>query len=109
MEFTNVISKQVWEDRYKKEQDTNLADNFKRVAKYCTKNKDDEKELFDLLNRGLFYFAGRTMSNAGIGKDLTLSNCFCLNSVPDSIEGIFEYVKYGAMTQKSGGGQQASL
>lgn len=44
------------------------------------------------------------MSNAGIGDCLTVNNCYCLNSVPDSMEGIFETVKQGAITQKGGGG-----
>lgn len=103
MKITNPILKQIWEDRYKKGNET-IDDNIKRVAKYISKNDKEEQEFFNVMNQGLFFPAGRTMSNAGIGESLTLNNCFTLNLVPDSIEGIFDYVKYGAMTQKAGGG-----
>lgn len=56
------------------------------------------------MDGGHFFPAGRTMCNAGIGDVLTLNNCFNLNSVPDSMDGIFETVKTGALTQKAGGG-----
>ena len=101
--ITNKISQQIWEDRYRKNNET-LEDNLKRVANYIATNKEEYEQFYNVMNEGLFYPAGRTMSNAGIGRDLTMNNCFTLNLVPDSMEGIYEYVKYGAMTQKAGGG-----
>ena len=101
--ITNKISQQIWEDRYKKENET-FEDNLKRVAKYISFNEKEYEEFYSIMNDGLFYPAGRTMSNAGIGRNLTLNNCFTLNLVPDNMEGIYEYVKYGAITQKAGGG-----
>ena len=67
---------------------------------------DDEEynSFLEVMSEGKFLPAGRTMSNAGIGESLTLNNCFTLNLVPDSMGGIFEHVKYGALTQKAGGG-----
>ncbi len=103
MEFTNKISEQVWKDRYCKNSET-LEDNFRRVAKYCSNDTQEEKDFFEVMNNGLFFPAGRTMSNAGIGKNLTMNNCFVSNSVPDSMEGIFDRVKIGALTHKAGGG-----
>lgn len=44
------------------------------------------------------------MSNAGIGETLTLNNCYVCGSVPDSMDGIFDMVHLGAVTQKAGGG-----
>ena len=101
--ITNLISKQIWEDRYKKHNET-FEESLKRVSNYIGQNSEEKEAFFNVMNDGLFYPAGRTMSNSGIGKDLTLNNCFTLNLVPDSMDGIFEYVKYGAMTQKVGGG-----
>lgn len=101
--ITNLISKTIWEDRYRKN-DESFEEGLRRVANYIGQN-DEEKEMFyDVMEKGYFYPAGRTMSNSGIGKSLTLNNCFTLNLVPDSMEGIFDYVKYGAITQKAGGG-----
>lgn len=101
--ITNLISKKIWEDRYRKNNET-FNESIDRVAKYISKNEDEYKKFKKVMMDGLFYPAGRTMSNSGIGKSLTLNNCFTLNLVPDSMEGIFDYVKYGAITQKAGGG-----
>ena len=103
MGLNNIISKQIWEDRYRKNNET-FDDNIKRVAKHISTNDDEYEEFYNVMNRRLFMPAGRTMSNSGIGKSLTLNNCFTLNLVPDSMEGIFEYVKSGALVQKAGGG-----
>jgi ribonucleoside-diphosphate reductase alpha chain len=101
--ITNKVSQQIWEDRYQKNNET-FDENLKRVAMHLASDENEFKMFYDVMNRGLFYPAGRIMSNSGIGRDLTLNNCFTLNLVPDTLEGIFEYVKYGAITQKAGGG-----
>ena len=46
MEIKNPISQQVWQDRYSKNGET-LEENLSRVAKYCAKNSEEEKEFFD--------------------------------------------------------------
>lgn len=104
MEIKNLISKQVWEDRYKKETDLNENDNIGRVSQYIGITTQETVDFFDVMERRLFYPAGRTMSNSGIGTELTLNNCFNSNHVPDNIEGIFDRVKLGALTHKRGGG-----
>lgn len=103
MEIKNLVSKQIWEDRYKKGDET-VEGNIERVARYISKDEEEFKEFYNVMCKRLFLPAGRTMSNSGIGKSLTLNNCFTLNLVPDSMEGIFDYVKNGALTQKAGGG-----
>ena len=91
--ITNHISKQIWEDRYRKNNET-LEDNISRVAKHMSFDDEEYNSFLEVMSEGKFLPAGRTMSNAGIGESLTLGNCYNLNSVPDSMEGIFEYVKY---------------
>lgn len=103
MEITNEVLKQIWKDRYRKGEET-LEDNLRRVAKYISKNEMEEEMFFSVMDNGQFFPAGRTMSNAGIGENLTLNNCFTLNFVEDSIADIFDKVKMGAITQKAGGG-----
>ena len=99
----NKVSQQIWEDRYQKNKET-FEDNIARVAKYLALDDKEFEMFYDVMERCLFYPAGRIMSNSGIGRNLTLNNCFTLNLVPDNMEGIFEYVKKGAITQKAGGG-----
>lgn len=98
----NKVSQQIWEDRYQKNKET-FEDNIARVAKYLALDDKEFEMFYDVMERCLFYPAGRIMSNSGIGRNLTLNNCFTLNLVPDNMEGIFEYVKKGAITQKAGG------
>ncbi|MBE5821183.1 MAG: adenosylcobalamin-dependent ribonucleoside-diphosphate reductase [Clostridiales bacterium] len=102
--FTNVISENVWKDRYSKNGES-LEHNFDRVAKFCSADNQDDFVMFKkVLDEGLFFPGGRTMSNAGIGKDLTLNNCFVAPQVEDSMDDIFTKVKLGAITHQRGGG-----
>ena len=79
MRFVNPIIENIWKDRYCKNGES-LEDNFHRVAKYCSKTVDEENEFYNVMKNGLFFPAGRTMSNSGIGNKLTLNNCFIANT-----------------------------
>lgn len=103
MKFNNPISENIWEDRYKKNNET-LKENIYRVAGYCGKTQEEKQQLFDVMWNGLFFPAGRTMSNSGIGSDLTLNNCFVAPQVKDDLTDIFEKVSLGAKTHQRGGG-----
>lgn len=99
----NPILYNIWKDRYCKNEET-IEGNLHRVAHYLANNEDEEKEFFDVMANGYFFPAGRTMSNAGLGGHLGMSNCYVAPLMDDSMEGIFEQVKLGAITHKSGGG-----
>ena len=93
MKITNPVSEQVWEDRYCKNGET-LEHNIERVAKFCANgNSKDFKDFKAILDEALFFPAGRAMSNAGIGRDLTLNNCFVAPQIEDNMEDIFNKVK----------------
>lgn len=105
-DVNQIVCRQIWKDRYCKNNET-YEENLNRVANFIGKNHSKNKiqEFYEVMNKGLFFPAGRTMSNAGLGKEkLTLNNCFTLNSVPDDMEGIFDTVKCGALVHKAGGG-----
>ena len=99
----NPISFQIWNYRYRKNNET-LNDNFHRVANYIGFTDEDKEMFFWLMSNGKFYPAGRTMSNCGIGRNLTLNNCFVASQIQDSLQNIFEKVALGARTHQKGGG-----
>jgi ribonucleoside-diphosphate reductase alpha chain len=78
-----------------------------RVAKTLAgiekkKKKTWEKKFFEVMAKMEFLPAGRTLNNAGTPQS-QLANCFVL-PVSDSMEGIFDAVKWTALVHQSGGG-----
>ena len=103
MKFTNPISEEIWKDRYQHEGES-LDDNLYRVADFCANNPQEKAEFFNVMDKGLFFPAGRPMANAYKGTKLGLNNCFVEPSVPDDLIEIFEGVKISAKVQQLGGG-----
>ena len=103
MKFVNEILEGIWRDRYRKNDET-LDENFRRVAKYVSTNEIEEEEFYNVMKDVLFLPAGRTMSNSGIGRDLTLNNCFVAPQIKDDLSDIFAKVALGAKTHQKGGG-----
>ena len=77
---------------------------FHRVARILAKGekKQVESDFYEVMSRLEFLPAGRTLNNAGTPQS-QLANCFVL-PVEDSMEGIFDAVKWMAMIQQTGGG-----
>lgn len=103
MKFENQIIENIWKDRYQKNGET-VEENLHRVANYCSKNESEADEFFQVMNQGLFFPGGRTMSNSNIGSQLTLNNCFVAPQIQDSYDDIYDKVKLGAITHQRGGG-----
>jgi ribonucleoside-diphosphate reductase alpha chain len=61
------------------------------------------KAFYEVLVTGKFLANSPTLMNAGKDNGLQLSACFVI-PVEDTIEGIFDAVKYAAIIHKSGGG-----
>ncbi|GAB4026537.1 MAG: vitamin B12-dependent ribonucleotide reductase [Candidatus Microgenomates bacterium] len=84
------------------------SEMFRRVAKNLaivektSKRKKIEDEFYEVMSRLEFLPAGRTLNNAGTPQS-QLANCFVL-PVEDSMEGIFDAVKWMAMVHQRGGG-----
>ncbi|MBP9702283.1 adenosylcobalamin-dependent ribonucleoside-diphosphate reductase [Candidatus Woesebacteria bacterium] len=84
------------------------SEMFRRVAKNLAivektnKRKKIEDDFYEVMARLEFLPAGRTLNNAGTPQS-QLANCFVL-PVEDSMEGIFDAVKWMAMVHQRGGG-----
>jgi ribonucleoside-diphosphate reductase alpha chain len=86
---------------------------FRRVAKTLaivekeykapkSKVQKIENDFYEVMSRLEFLPAGRTLNNAGTPQS-QLANCFVL-PIEDSMEGIFDSVKYMALVHQRGGG-----
>ncbi len=63
-----------------------------------------EQRFFGLLQDFKFLPGGRILAGAGSGHRVTLFNCFVMGLIDDSMEGIFDALKQGALTMQAGGG-----
>jgi ribonucleoside-diphosphate reductase alpha chain len=109
------ISGDIWERKYRYSgenelpADKTIEDTFKRVAGACAAKETDrelwEKQFASILTDKSFLPGGRIIANAGTSRsEVTMFNCYVMNKIEDSIEGIFDTVKDSALTQKQGGG-----
>lgn len=78
-----------------------VAKNLAKVEK-AEKRKRIEEQFYEVMSRLEFLPAGRTLNNAGTPQS-QLANCFVL-PIEDSMEGIFDSVKYMALVHQTGGG-----
>ena len=112
--FETSVSELIWDSRYRYREgddvlDHCLTDSWRRVARAAAsiENADQadwEERFYHLLFDFHFLPAGRILAGAGTGHEVTLFNCFVMGSIDDSMEGIFEGLKEGAITMQQGGG-----
>lgn len=74
----------------------------KTLAAVEKRKKDWQAKFYEVMANFEFLPAGRTLNNAGTAQN-QLANCFVL-PVEDSMEGIFEAVKWTALVHQAGGG-----
>jgi ribonucleoside-diphosphate reductase alpha chain len=112
--FQNALARQIWETRYRYDAggpdgEQTIGDTWRRVARALaaaeTVNQSTWAERFEALLRGFdFLPGGRILAGAGTDLDVTLFNCFVMGRIDDSIDGIFDALKEGAVTMQHGGG-----
>jgi ribonucleoside-diphosphate reductase alpha chain len=111
--FSCPVSRQIWESKYRyrdgaRIHDADIADSWQRVAQAVAaveQDPDQWAERFQALLAGFrFLPGGRILAGAGTGRSVTLANCFVMGLIEDSIDGIFDALKEGAVTMQQGGG-----
>ncbi|MHB8875769.1 MAG: adenosylcobalamin-dependent ribonucleoside-diphosphate reductase [Myxococcaceae bacterium] len=107
------ISQHIWDTRYRYRAsnggEARIEDSWRRVAGALSRaeptDADVWAERFYLLLEGFgFMPGGRILAGAGTGLKVSLLNCFVMGVIPDSMEGIFDALKEGALTLQQGGG-----
>ncbi|MBK8163056.1 MAG: adenosylcobalamin-dependent ribonucleoside-diphosphate reductase [Gammaproteobacteria bacterium] len=112
--FTAAISRHIWNSKYRHREDDGYRDadveaTWRRVARALaaveTSDRDVwENRFYDILQGFRFLPGGRILAGAGTGHRVTLFNCFVMGTVADSMDGIFDGLKEGAITLQQGGG-----
>ncbi|MEN6343320.1 MAG: adenosylcobalamin-dependent ribonucleoside-diphosphate reductase [Methanospirillum sp.] len=99
---TSPVIDSILSARYLRRGEKSFEEICRRVAEALAEDAEDRAAFFEAMESLRFLPNSPTLMNAGteIGQ---LSACFTL-PVPDSIEGIFDSMKYGAIIHKTGGG-----
>lgn len=109
------ISKAIWEMKYRftapnGKMEKSVEDTWRRVAKAIAgaeKSSEQsywQQKFYAALEDFQFLPGGRILAGAGTEHHVTLFNCFVMDIAEDSLTGIFNAIKEGALTLQQGGG-----
>ncbi len=104
------LARYIWETRYRDRDsgERDISASWQRVAGAVAAREADpvvwRERFLDILRGCQFLPGGRILAGAGTTREVTLFNCFVMGLIEDSIEGIFEALKDGALTMQQGGG-----
>lgn len=104
------IAHDIWNGKYRFEDEKNVNETWLRVAHALSMAEKPseqyqwEHEFCKALEDFKFIPAGRILAGAGTGRTVTYFNCFVMNTIADSMDGIFQGIKEAALTMQQGGG-----
>ncbi len=109
------ISQQIWDAKYRfspagGRAEQSIEKTWARVARAAASVEPErsrkawEQRFVGSLADFAFIPAGRILSGAGTGRDVTLFNCFVMGEIGDDMGSIFANVREAALTLQQGGG-----
>ena len=108
------IARHVWETKYRSRgaaepPESSIGDTWDRVAGAIAAVEPRDRSGWQARFRSIlegfrFLPGGRILAGAGTKHRVTLFNCFVMGVVEDSMDGIFDALKEGALTMQQGGG-----
>ena len=122
MAFDNPLAEEIWSAKYRyagaevagavadPKPDEGIEGTWARVARsvaQCEAPRDRARwraQFQAALQDYRFLPAGRILAGAGLGRHVTLFNCFVMGRIPDTLSGIFEHLREAAVTMQQGGG-----
>ncbi len=107
--FLNPVSRQIWWRKYRQAGEAEIQESWVRVADAVAgvegSQADTWRRRFEaLLQEFEFLPGGRILAGAGSHRRVTLFNCFVMGTIEDSLDGIFQALREGALTMQQGGG-----
>ncbi len=108
------VSFRIWDAKYRLKrsagtQEASIEETWRRVARSLAgvergESGRREGSFYDILDDFNFLPGGRILAGADSGRAVTLFNCFAMGTIEDSLDGIFDALKEGAVTMQQGGG-----
>jgi len=113
--FHEPVSWHVWDAKYRYREgnvvrDQTIEDTWRRVARALAAAEPESERarwaerFYQVLYGFEFLPGGRILAGAGTRHRVTLFNCFVMGIIEDSLDGIFDSLKEGALTMQQGGG-----
>jgi ribonucleoside-diphosphate reductase alpha chain len=105
----------IWRARYRRclpdgTPEHSVADTWQRVARALarveqpSRRADWQRRFLGALADFRFLPGGRILAGAGTAQRVTLFNCFVMGPIEDTLDGIFNALREGALTMQQGGG-----
>ncbi len=103
------LAQTLWDVKYRQPGEATIEDSWRRVAHALASVEPHDQagwadRFYAILEGFCFLPGGRIMAGAGTERRVTLFNCFVMGVIEDSMDGIFQALKEGALTMQHGGG-----
>lgn len=100
-----TIADSIWSMKYKFGDEKTVAETMTRVAKAASENDPEAGRAFhEILTKLWFLPGGRIIGGAGTGRNVTLLNCYVMDTIGDDMRSIFRNVSEAGLTMQAGGG-----